>query len=407
MPATSRLFSQKKSRRWRKGKTQFIFRNNGTDYALTVNAFVAPVLAIGALALVMSSILAGGYLFLRDDLQANQRQWREKVVMRYEERIAELRKAVDTAVSRQAIIQQSMENRVSRLLEKQRELNMRSDALRGRLKKAGDKRASVAPSADWTNRLAGAVESRTGLRLGSFQPTQNAQQFAAAYNDVFESFEAVLAQSERRQLTALQKAKANAARKTKRLASILKQQGMTVENANAVGGPLIQLKGADPFSETVQALDEQLATLDRVRLAATHLPHGSPVKGKKISSRFGRRKDPFTGRSAMHGGIDFRARTGTPVLATAAGVVTRAYRAGGYGKLVEIDHGGGITTRYAHLHRMKVKKGDRIARGQKIGTVGSTGRSTGPHLHYEVRRKGRVLDPITYVRLEKKMRPYL
>ncbi|MEM9732663.1 MAG: M23 family metallopeptidase [Pseudomonadota bacterium] len=360
----------------------------------------------------MSNLLAGGYLYFRDDLRANQQKWQQNVVMRYEERIAELRKVVDTAVSRQAIIQQSMESRVSRLLEKQRELNMRSEALKGRLKKAKDKRAGlITPSPDWTQRLGNTVESRTGLRLGSFEgtSTSTAMAFAPANvsGDVFDNFEAVLARSEEQQLSTLEKAKADAARKVIRLAAILKKQGMSVENANAVGGPLIPLKGADRFSETVQALDEQLETLNRVRLAATHLPHGSPVKGKKISSRFGMRKDPFTGRSAMHGGIDFRARTGTPVLATASGVVSRAYRAGGYGKLIEIDHGGGITTRYAHLHRMHVKKGQRIDRGQKIGTVGSTGRSTGPHLHYEVRRKGRVLDPITYLRLENKMRPYL
>lgn len=406
MPALKNLFTRNKSRRWRKGKMQLIYRNRGTDYAVTMNALAGPYLVMAGVVVVLSSLFSGGYLLVRDNLHGSQQQWRQEVVMRYEQRIAELRKEVNTAVSRQAIMQQSMESRVARLLEKQRELNLRSDALKGRLRKVDDDQAQIiTPSATWTNRLASTMETRTGLRLGSFQTTTKPTQLAS--RDVFETLEDALAQSELAQLTALEKAKTRAAQKAKSLASILKKQGMTIENGNAVGGPLIQLKGADRFTDTVQALDHQLATLDRVRLAATYLPHGSPVKDRKISSRFGRRKDPFTGRSAMHGGLDFRARRGTPVLVTAAGRVTKASRAGGYGKLVEVDHGGGITTRYAHLHRISVTVGQRIDRNTKIGTVGSTGRSTGPHLHYEVRRKGRVLDPLTYVRLEKKLRPYL
>lgn len=100
----------------------------------------------------------------------------------------------------------------------------------------------------------------------------------------------------------------------------------------------------------------------------------------------------------MHAGIDFRGRTGTPIQSTGAGRVVRAGWAGGYGRLVEIDHGGGWTTRYAHMSRIDVKVGQTLSTGDNIGAIGSTGRSTGPHLHYEIRKDGKATDPIRFLR---------
>ena len=120
------------------------------------------------------------------------------------------------------------------------------------------------------------------------------------------------------------------------------------------------------------------------------VPIKEPIEGRYWrTSGYGRRKDPFTGRPAFHSGYDFAARTGTPVLAAADGIVTHRGRLGNYGKTIEIYHGDGISTLYGHLSDYRVEAGDFIARDEVVGLVGSTGRSTGPHLHYEVRKQGR------------------
>src|SRR5204863_52476 len=135
------------------------------------------------------------------------------------------------------------------------------------------------------------------------------------------------------------------------------------------------------------------------RGAAADTPSGKPVIGEvEFTSGFGVRSDPFLGRPAMHTGLDFRAATGDPVRVTANGKVVSSGWQGGYGRMVEVDHGNGLSTRYGHLSAINVKVGDTIKIGQVIGAVGSTGRSTGPHLHYETRIDGDAVDPQKFLR---------
>lgn len=129
------------------------------------------------------------------------------------------------------------------------------------------------------------------------------------------------------------------------------------------------------------------------KIQRTMVPTEQPVSGVSIGSRFGFRIDPFTGRSALHTGLDFPADTGTPILAAAGGVVVVQDYHPAYGNMVEIDHGNDLITRYAHSSKVFVKKGDIVKRGQKIAEVGTTGRSTGPHLHFEVLVSGVPQDP--------------
>jgi murein DD-endopeptidase MepM/ murein hydrolase activator NlpD len=124
---------------------------------------------------------------------------------------------------------------------------------------------------------------------------------------------------------------------------------------------------------------------------------GAPVRKGWISSRFGWRTDPFTGRRSMHEGVDFAAPAGSAIVAVAAGVVTWAGTRNGYGKMVEIDHGGDYATGYAHSKQLLVKAGDVVRKGQIIALMGNTGRSTGPHVHFEVYKHGRPVDPTTYI----------
>ena len=129
------------------------------------------------------------------------------------------------------------------------------------------------------------------------------------------------------------------------------------------------------------------------------MPVRKPIVGEiDLSSSFGVRSDPFGRGPAMHSGLDFRASHGDPVRATANGKVVSAGWNGGYGKMVEIDHGNDITTRYGHLSDIEVKVGQTVRVGQTIGRIGSTGRSTGPHLHYETRIDGDAVDPQKFLR---------
>lgn len=132
-------------------------------------------------------------------------------------------------------------------------------------------------------------------------------------------------------------------------------------------------------------------------LKAETLPSNMPVSVGYTSSSFGWRVDPFTGRMAFHEGLDFLAETGTPIQAAASGIVVAAEKTPDYGNLVKIDHGAGVETRYAHASKMMVKAGDRVQKGQIIAEVGNTGRSTGAHLHFEVRLNGVALDPRKYL----------
>jgi murein DD-endopeptidase MepM/ murein hydrolase activator NlpD len=172
------------------------------------------------------------------------------------------------------------------------------------------------------------------------------------------------------------------------------------------GGPLIQphslsateLSSAlDVLSRQVDARGDTLSLLEshllEERIKKSLLPTSLPVAAQWNASGFGWRIDPFTGEAAMHEGVDFPADVGTPIKAAAAGIVIDVERHPEYGNLIEIDHGNGITTRYAHASKVFVKTGELVRRGQKIAEVGTTGRSTGPHLHFEVRVNGVAQNP--------------
>lgn len=158
----------------------------------------------------------------------------------------------------------------------------------------------------------------------------------------------------------------------------------------------------DQLSKHIDSREQQLNTIDAL-LAKRSLTEetsisGAPVTGSYISSRFGYRKDPFTGKMAFHGGLDFTARQGSKVSSVAAGIVNWSGRHPEYGNMVEIKHGDGLVTRYAHNSSNLVKAGDIVKKGQVIALSGSTGRSTAPHVHFEVYKNGRIVDPAAYVR---------
>ena len=150
---------------------------------------------------------------------------------------------------------------------------------------------------------------------------------------------------------------------------------------------------------TFKALFNSWKKLDSLQDGVISVPSDKPVKTAAFTSGYGVRSDPFRGVAAMHAGIDLSGPYGTPIYATADGVVSNAgWNSGGYGNLIKVDHGRGIETRFGHLSAILVRPGDRITRGQLIARMGSTGRSTGNHLHYEVRIDGRAVNPIPFMK---------
>lgn len=184
------------------------------------------------------------------------------------------------------------------------------------------------------------------------------------------------------------------------------------ETKPAVGGPFEAVAAAETGTtaatsdQQFQALFQTWKKLDTSESTVISIPSAQPVASLSFTSNFGIRSDPFRGTAAMHAGVDIPGPVGTPVYATADGVIARAERAGGYGNLVEINHGKGIETRYGHLSKILVAPNSRISRGQLIGLMGSTGRSTGSHLHYEVRIDGQAVNPAPYLQVaDMKMLP--
>lgn len=174
----------------------------------------------------------------------------------------------------------------------------------------------------------------------------------------------------------------------------------------AVGGPYIPVSSLPNLKH--KELNISLVSLNRrldrwydLTALQEALPLGKPLDHIRVTSPFGAREDPFQGAPARHEAVDLGGMTGLPVYATAPGKVSRAGRWGWYGNIVEIDHGLGFKTRYAHMDKIFVQKGDTVRSGDKIGHVGSTGRSTGPHLHYEVRVRGVPMDPIQFIKAKK------
>ncbi len=186
------------------------------------------------------------------------------------------------------------------------------------------------------------------------------------------------------------------------------------QNAPAVGGPNSVVKGLDEaslndFIESFDGLvlqlddrEQQLDVLESLLMSRSLqdevFPAGFPAEKGWLSSRFGMRTDPFSGRQARHDGVDIAGKMGSNILAVAAGVVTWSGERYGYGLMVEVNHGNGYVTRYAHSKENLVAAGDTVKKGQVLALMGSSGRSTGPHVHFEVLRNGVAVNPIKYVR---------
>lgn len=204
-----------------------------------------------------------------------------------------------------------------------------------------------------------------------------------------------LAAFEERQLAFARALRRAVDQRTVQTAAAIREYGLD-PNALAnqgIGGPLIPASARRHIDDEIAELEVSLNRLAVIEISLHSIPSATPTSRVSLSSPFGLRSDPFTGGRAMHSGLDFRGSRGQGILATGDGRVVFAGHKGGYGNCIEIDHGSGLVTRYAHLSGIDVRIGQQVDRGQRIGRMGSTGRSTATHLHYEVRINGRAVNP--------------
>jgi murein DD-endopeptidase MepM/ murein hydrolase activator NlpD len=370
-------------------------------------AFAGSVLA----ALAISYLLATTYLVLRDDLVGATVVRQAHMQQAYEDRISALRAQLDRITSRQLLDQQIVESKVSELLARQNQLTLRHGRLGPILERVSGE-TSAAPAQQKPD-LRALLDSpgETGAALAALWPARTGQREHESTADradkLFVAINRSLRAIEEEQIDGLDALADNAFETADTIAEALAAAGLDVvpaaEAGEAVGGPLVPVEAARGFEMRVRELDEALTKLETVKAAARALPIHNPAPGQAVTSSFGVRRDPILRTPALHAGIDFRAAVGTPVRATGAGKVVRAGWNGGYGRMVEIDHGSGLTTRYAHLSKIGVRQGVRLDSGDIVGEAGSSGRSTGPHLHYEVRRNGDALDPLRFLKVGKKI----
>ncbi len=376
----------------------------------------------------MWSAATATYFAFRDDVLTRLIARQAEMQYAYEDRIAELRAKVDRTTSRQLLDQEQFDQKLDQIMRRQTTLESRATAL-GAIPDAAVTGSIRPPSrgATTTDSTSSATpkpspisdtvifvappdrEARLESRAPIAAPAPS-NQFAKVQgvDSTIGRLQSSLDKVESRQMAALSAVEDSMESRARRMRGVFTDLGLDMPQLEAatpragMGGPFVPVKlasGAGAFERQLYRINITRAQVERLNRTLALVPYRKPVVGEvEFTSGFGIRSDPFLGRPAMHTGLDFRASTGDPVRATANGKVASAGWAGGYGRMVEIDHGNGLSTRYGHLSEIGVKVGDPIKIGQVIGAVGSTGRSTGPHLHYETRIEGEAVDPQKFLR---------
>lgn len=394
---------------------------------MTIRPWMAAVTFCFAGMFTVGYLAATSYLVLRDDLIGATMARQARMQHDYEDRISALRAQVDRVTSRQLLDQQVVEEKVEKLMQQQLALSARHGKLDALLNRAEtvplpeEKPVTDGRRADAVGAINAIMGNVTPQKTTQLAYASTGESAADRADRLFSRVTLSLKDLEHDQLNRIQSLTAGASETADAIQTILRRTGFDVAETaaaddqaaqegaqTAIGGPFVEPETfSNPFEESINDLDDALDRLDAARRTARKLPFGNPSPGSNITSRFGNRTDPFLGRLALHAGIDFRASTGTQIRSSGAGTVTVAGRNGGYGNMVEIDHGDGLTTRYAHLSRVLVKVGDHVEASDPVGLSGTTGRSTGPHLHYEVRRNGKAIDPMRFLTAGMKLTTYM
>jgi len=385
-------------------------------------------IAVGSLVIMAGwSLATGTYFAFHDDVITRMIARQTDMQVGYEDRIAELRTQVDRITSRQLLDQEQIEKKIEQMLRRQSTLESRTSSLlglpdpapTGSIKAAPLRGPQVEVPPETTLKaspnsdpviLATPPDRESRLESRGVTVATAAHLTTKAAGNGYENrlarLQDALNRIEARQAATLNAIEDSYENKVKRMRRVLADLGLDPGKipapSNAVGGPFVPVvltQDSGAFERQLYRINVARAHADRLTRTLNAVPLRKPISGEiDLSSGFGVRLDPFLHAPAMHTGIDFRSSVGDPVRATANGRVTTAGWSGGYGRMVEIEHGNGLATRYGHLSEILVKPGQSVKIGQIVGLVGSSGRSTGPHLHYETRIDGEAVDPQKFLR---------
>jgi murein DD-endopeptidase MepM/ murein hydrolase activator NlpD len=405
---------------------------------------VRPFVLWTALALVPLALLwaagATAYVAFHDDILTALLAHEAEMQTAYEQRISEARAEVDRVASRQLLDQTSFEGRMHDLLSRQARLEQHDrmvEALATQLRPSGKAAPGALDAIDEVVKSKPASGGEGSAR--AFAPVPSAKPHPVDEPEKGESLSALpqneadkraaemiaaardpelnasarlglldfsLDRVERGQLQSLAGIETRAHGQAARLGAIVARTGLSADQliapaAGEVGGPFIPVDAdakAPPFERAEARAAREVALAESLRRLVLAMPVREPLAGgATVSSPFGYRLDPFLGRPALHPGVDLVQAYGSEIHATGAGRVIHAGWAGGYGQMVEVDHGNGIATVYGHMSEVLVAEGATVKAGDTLGRIGSTGRSSGPHLHYEVRLDGEPVDPTRFL----------
>lgn len=407
--------------------TRFIRLRPRTQLIAYAGGALLVAWAIVATAIIlMDSIGSGNF---REQAKRDQNNYQARLNELSSQRDSRATEAVaaqnrfNAALAQISVMQSELLNSETHRRELETGIEVIQSTLRGTMKDREAARAQLADAKDQLNGGAGTVlaDASAGASMG-FVAEALAKTAAERDQVILDSQDALLAADEMAQQIVVMREQNDAIFRQLEdamtisvapLDKMFRAAGMPTDRIieqvrrgyNGQGGPLTPLsfstRGQEPTADTLRAnrLLDQMDRLNLYRIAAQKAPFAAPVKDAfRFTSKFGPRRDPKTGGRRMHKGVDFAAPNGTPLYATADGVVTHAGWSSGYGRLVKIQHEFGIETRYAHQSKIRVKVAQRVSRGQRIGDMGASGRVTGVHLHYEVRVGGKAVNPMIYIK---------
>ena len=369
--------------------------------------------AIAAIVLVLLLAVWSGaatiYVLFRDDALKLLADRQITLVRAHDREMGALLTEIDRLKSLKLLDQQRVERTLADLTRRQVTLEQRQAALATLAPKG------PAPAPEPTGAIQPTAPAKPSP-LSDLAPRSDRQSELARPASPFEARLAELAEKltrveavQTRTLTGLEQGYGGQVLRMRSALAALNIEAPLPTNLNriaaAIGGPFLPFfRPDDPFQRQIDRIRAAASEAETLARAFEAVPVRKPMLGDaEVTSGFGMRVDPFLKQLALHTGVDLRADPGDPVRAAAAGKVTRAGYQGGYGLMVEIDHGNGLVTRYAHLSAVLLSEGATVAAGTIVGRVGTTGRTTGPHLHYEVRLNGEAVDPLRYLKAGAKL----
>ena len=369
------------------------------------------------------SVVTATYFAFQDDVLARMIARQAEMQFAYEDRIADMRAQMDRVTSRQLLDQEQLEQKLDQIVRRQSLLEQRATAMgtvadpsttgslrppraNGQPAAGASKPSPISGPALFGTPAARDARAQNGASSGGgftlagiSKPVPAPAPQPGNVDSMLARLQESLDRVEGRQVNTLASLEESYESKARRMRAVLADVGLdAAKHPNAAtGGPFVSYRlspNAGPFEKQVNRINVARAQAERLASTVGAVPLRKPVEGEiETSSSFGVRIDPFLARPAMHTGLDFRGDTGEAIRVTAGGTVVSAGWSGGYGRMVEVDHGNGLSTRYGHLSEIDVKVGQTVKSGQAIGRMGSTGRSTGPNLHYETRIDGEAVDP--------------